>query len=208
MPSAALKRISNTLKPSRPYGKARSSVADKTDYIEEVGALAEALEKKGFQPVLVGGVALVILGSQRVTKDFDFLVSLQGLSAGDIVEVFYSRGFELVTKFNQQGEVVRTVDNPKVAAIKLKSDLPQSLFFFDWKTRLKVDLLLDFPLSAKDVALRANRVNIKSRSLRIASTEDLLRLKEIAYADRGSAADAQDVEFLKGLLKPTPSSSR
>jgi hypothetical protein len=183
-------------------------VADKTDYIEEIGGLAEALEKKGFQPVLVGGVALVILGSQRVTKDFDFLVSLQGLSGGDIVEVFYSRGLELVTKFNQQGEVVRTVDNPKVAAIKLQSDLPQSLFFFNWKTRLKVDLLLDFPLSAKEVASRADRVNVKSRSLRIASTEDLIRLKELAYADRKSAADAQDLEFLRKLLKRSPSSSQ
>lgn len=176
-------------------------MANTTDYIEEVGALAEALERKGFQPVLVGGIALVILGSQRVTKDFDFLVSIQGLSVEDIVEVFYGHGFELVTKFNQQGEVTRTVDNSKVAALKLKSDLPQSLFFFNWKTRLKIDLLLDFPLSAREIAARADRVNVKSYSLRIACTEDLLRLKEIAYADRHSPADAQDMDFLRRLLK-------
>src|SRR5579885_3317772 len=174
---------------------------NKTDFMEAVSALAEALEKKGFEPVLVGGIALVILGSQRVTKDFDFLVSLQGLSVEEVVETFYNRGFELVAKFNQHGEVARTVDNSKVAFIKLKSNLPQSLFFFNWKTRLKIDLLLDFPLSAKDVALRAHRVKIKSRSLRVASTEDLLRLKEIAYDDRRSPSDAQDFDFLRKLLK-------
>jgi len=177
-------------------------MADKIDYLEKVVALAEALEKKRFQPVLVGGIALVILGSQRVTKDFDFLVSLQGLSVDDLVEIFYDHGFELVTKFNKQGEVARTIDNAKVAAIKLKSNLPQSLFFFHWKTRLKVDLLLDFPLPAKIVALRASRVKIKSHSLRIASPEDLLRLKELAYADRHAATDAQDLDFLRRLLKP------
>lgn len=176
-------------------------MADKIDNLEKVLALAEALERKGFQPVLVGGIALVILGSQRVTKDFDFLVSLQDLVVDDLVEVFYKHGFELVTKFNKQGEVLRTVDNQKVAAIKLKSDLPQSLFFFDWKTRLKVDLLLDFPLAAKDVAGRATKVKIRSHSLRVASPKDLLRLKEIAYADRHSAADAQDLEFLRKVGK-------
>ena len=174
---------------------------NKIDYLEEVVLLSEALEKKGFHPVLVGGIALVILGSQRITKDFDFLVSMEGLSAENIVEVFYKHGFELVTKFNEQGEVVRTVDDQSVAAIKLKSDLPHSLFFFDWKTRLKVDLLLDFPLPAKDLALRATKVKIKSRTLRVASPEDLLRLKELAYADRRAAADAQDLEFLNRLLK-------
>lgn len=175
-------------------------MADKIDLLEKVMTLAEQLEKKGVCPILVGGIALVILGSQRVTKDFDFLVSLQNLAVDDLVDVFYKQGFELVTRFNKEGEVVRTIDNPKVAVLKLKSDLPDSLFFFDWKKRLKVDLLLDFPLPAKDLALRANKVKIRSHSLRIASTEDLLRLKEAAYANRRSAADAQDVEFLRRLL--------
>ncbi|HEX5035666.1 MAG TPA: nucleotidyl transferase AbiEii/AbiGii toxin family protein [bacterium] len=166
--------------------------------------MAEDLEIKGFQPVLVGGIALVILGSQRVTKDFDFLISIQDTPVEEVAGVFYEHGFELVTKFNQNREVVRTVDSAKVAAIKLKSELPQSLFFYDWGNKLKVDLLLDFPLSGADIARRANKVKIGSRSLRVASAEDLLRLKEIAYADRGSASDTQDIEFLKRLLKKKP----
>lgn len=181
-------------------------MANKIDHLEKVLALSEALEEKGFRPVLVGGIALVILGSQRVTKDFDFLVSLQDLGVDDLTAIFYKHGFALVTKFNKQGEILRTIDNRRVAAIKLKSDLPQSLFFFDWKTRLKVDLLLDFPLLAKDIVGRATKVKIKSRSLRIASPEDLLRLKEIAYAARHSAADADDLAFLKARRKGSRSS--
>ena len=176
-------------------------MANKIDHLAKVVALSEALEKKGFQPVLVGGIALVILGSQRVTKDFDFLVSQEDLAVDTLASIFYRHHFELVTKFNAQGEVLRTIDNQKVAAIRLKSALPQSLFFFDWRTGLKVDLLIDFPLPAKDIARRANKVKIKSRFLRVASTEDLLRLKELAYADRHSAADAQDLEFLGRLLR-------
>jgi hypothetical protein len=173
----------------------------KNDLLLKAVSLSEALEKRGFLPVLIGGIALVILGSQRVTKDFDFLISRQELSVDDLVEVFYKYDLKLVTKFNKQGEVLRTVDKPRVAAIKLKSDLPDSLFFFDWKTRLKVDLLLDFPVPAREVDSRAIRIKIKSHSLRVAAPEDLLHLKELAYADRRSAADAQDIEFLRTLLK-------
>jgi predicted nucleotidyltransferase len=176
-------------------------VVNKTAHLEKIVVLCEALEKMGLQPVLVGGIALVILGSQRVTKDFDFLVSRQGLSTDDLVEVFYKHHFELVTKFNKVGEVLRTIANPKIAAIKLRSGIPDSIFFFDWETRLKVDLLLDFPLPARDVARRATKVKIKPYLLRIASLEDLLRLKEMAYADRRSAADAQDLEFLNRMLQ-------
>lgn len=169
------------------------------DYFETAVALADGLEKRGLIPVLVGGMALVILGSQRITRDFDFLMSSQASAMADLVDVFYKNGFELVTKFNKDGGVQRTVDNARIAAIKLRSDLPDSLFFYHWEIRLKVDILLDFPLPAQDIARRATKIKIKSRLLRIASIEDLIRMKELAYADRHSAADATDLEFLKNL---------
>lgn len=146
-------------------------------------------------------MALILLGSQRVTKDFDFLISTQEETLSDVVDIFYGLGFELISKFNDRREVVRTIDNKNVAAARLKLDAPSSAYFFNRTTRLKIDLLFDFPLQAKDVASRAIRVKIKSHSLRVASREDLLRLKEIAYADRHSASDAQDLEFLRGLIK-------
>ena len=40
-----------------------------------VGEIVAALRDAGFAPFLVGGMALVILGSLRVTRDFDFLIA-------------------------------------------------------------------------------------------------------------------------------------
>jgi hypothetical protein len=145
-------------------------------------------------------MALVVLGSQRITKDFDLLVSSSELST-DLVERIYREGYELVTRLNKAGEVKRTADNPKVAAARLKMEKPRSVFFYDWETGLRVDLLLEFPLPGRDIAERAAKMGKKPRTLRVAAPEDLLRLKEIAYADRKSASDAQDLEFLRNLLK-------
>lgn len=170
------------------------------DYLETVITLSEALEERGLRPVLVGGMALVILGSERVTNDFDFLISWPGSDLSDLMDVFYSHGFELVSKL-KQGQVVRTIDNKNVAATRLKLDSPSSAYFFHPKKEIKIDLLFDFPFPAKEAAGRAPKTKIKSRFLRVASIEDLLRLKELAYADRHSAKDAQDLDFLRGILK-------
>jgi hypothetical protein len=175
-------------------------MARDADPLSELFPLLNALEEKGLLPVLVGGMALVVLGSQRVTKDFDLLVSSVDLSR-DLVGMIYRKGYQLVTKFNKAGEVERTIDNSAVAAARLQLDKPRSVFFYNWKTGLRVDLLLDFPLPTRDIAERAARVGKGPRTLRVAAPGDLLHLKEIAYADRKSAADAQDLEFLRNLLK-------
>ncbi len=79
------------------------------DYLDTVVVLAEALEKGGLKPVLVGGMALVILGSQRITIVLDFIISMQESAISDVVDVFYEKGFELVSKLNEEGEVIRTI---------------------------------------------------------------------------------------------------
>lgn len=43
-----------------------------TAHLDAVGNVVEALAGLGLPPVLVGGMALVVLGSRRVTRDFDF----------------------------------------------------------------------------------------------------------------------------------------
>ena len=51
---------------------------DPSDHLETVGDLAARLHALGLTPILVGGMALVVLGSRRVTRDFDFLMSAPG----------------------------------------------------------------------------------------------------------------------------------
>ena len=176
-------------------------MAARDGHLEAVEALAEALEAGGFEPVLVGGMALVVLGSRRVTRDFDFLVTSGGAPLGGIVRLMYRHRLELVTKLNKAGDVIRTVDQANVASAKVEAAPSQSLFFYDGRTGLKVDLLIDHPLPAHAVARRATRVRLTSHRIPVAAPEDLLKLKEIASAERTSAGDAQDLQFLRDLLK-------
>jgi hypothetical protein len=177
-------------------------------HVEAAGAIAAGLRLLGFDPVLVGGMALVILGSRRVTRDFDFLVEAPGKRLSALVDFFYEQGFELVSRLDQAGNVTATIDNRRVATIRIRADDPGSVYFFNRSTRLRIDLLFDFPIAAHDVAKAAARMKILGHAFAVASPEDLLRLKEIASAARSFAGDAQDIEFLRALLaRGRPSSS-
>jgi hypothetical protein len=77
-------------------------------------------------------------------------------------------------------------------------DGPLSVYFVNLKTRLRIDLLFDFPIAAAELAANAVRTKVQSRVFRVASESDLLRLKEIAASKRSRPGDAEDIAFLTG----------
>jgi hypothetical protein len=174
---------------------------ESSDALEEVGAMSESLSDLGLTPVLVGGMALVILGSRRVTDDFDFVIAGPDDRLNDVVAVFYDHGLELASRMNDAGDVVATIDSRRVAASRLRIDAPVSAYFFNPATRLRIDLLFDFPIAAAELMKAATRTKVRAQVLHIASERDLLRLKRIAKAGRSSAGDAQDIAFLQARRK-------
>jgi len=74
-------------------------------HIEEVGNVVEALDDLGLEPVLVGGMALVVLGSRRVTRDFDLVVARPDAALGQLLDALYDRGFELASRVDAAGRI-------------------------------------------------------------------------------------------------------
>ena len=158
------------------------------DHLQTVGAIVQGLRALGLGPVLVGGMALVVLGSRRVTRDFDFVVAHPGDRLGPAIRLFYDRGLELVSRVTETGDVVATIASRTVAATRLRLDAPASAYFFNPQTGLRVDLLFDFPIAAARLAERATPTRIRRHVFDIAAEEDLLRLKKIARAARSAWA--------------------
>jgi hypothetical protein len=172
-------------------------MAGSKDFLAEAAAIGKALRALGLEPVLVGGMALVILGSRRVTRDFDFVVAQPGDQLEKLIDVFYDRDLELASRLSDEGDVTATISTRRVASIRLRLDAPASAYFFNPRTGLRVDLLFDFPIPAATLAARATRTRVRARLFHVASEQDLLRLKRIAKARRSSPGDAQDIAFLE-----------
>lgn len=180
---------------------------DVTDHLHAVHEIVAGLRALGLTPVLVGGMALVVLGSRRVTRDFDFVIARPGERLDRIVDLFYDHGLELVSRLNETGDVISTIANRKVATLRLRLDAPESAYFFNHDTGLRIDLLFDFPIPARKLAQHATRKKIGSHPLTIASEEDLLRLKKIAQAARSAPGDAEDIAFLESRRRSSKSIS-
>ncbi len=171
-----------------------------SSHLDVVGELFEALARLGLESVLVGGMALVVLGSRRVTRDFDLLVARPGDGFGPLVDVLYDQGLELASRVSSEGDVTATIASRKMAAARLRLDAPANASFLVPESGLRVDLLFDFPLAASSLARRAKTVTVRSRRWPVASEEDLLRLKKLAQAGRSTPGDAEDVGFLESRL--------
>jgi hypothetical protein len=178
-------------------------MTEPVDHLQVVGDIVQALRDLGLAPVLVGGMALVVLGSRRVTRDFDFVLTHPGDRFPRMLDVFYDRGLELAARLNETGDVISTITNRKVADIRLRLDAPASAYFFDAKTGLRIDLLFDFPIPAATLAEHATKSKIRAYVFDIASEQDLLQLKKIAKANRSVPGDAEDIAFLEARHKGT-----
>jgi hypothetical protein len=174
---------------------------DPVDHLQTVGEIVQGLRLLALAPVLVGGMALVVLGSRRVTRDFDFVIAHPGDRLARTIGLFYNHGLQLVSRLNETGEVTSTIANRRVAIIRLRVDAPASAYFFNAATGLRVDLLFDFPIAAAELAKHATRTKIRTHVFDIASEQDLLRLKRIAKAARSAPGDAEDIAFLESRKK-------
>jgi hypothetical protein len=168
-----------------------------TAHLDAVGSVVEVLSEIGLPPVLVGGMAPVVLGSRRVTGGFDFLIARPGEALGPLFDVLYDLGSELASRVSAEGEVTATIGNRRVAAVRLRLDAPASAYFLARETGLRVDLLFDFPLPAAALAGRATTFKVRKKTWRVAADADLLRLKKVAQASRFSPGDAEDIAFLE-----------
>ncbi len=171
--------------------------SDPADQLETVGQVVGQLTNLGLEPVLVGGMALVMLGSRRVTRDFDFVIARPDARLEPLLDVFYERGMELASRVDANGDVTATIWSRKVAGIRLRIDAPVTVYFFNRETCLRIDLLFYFPLPASTLLENSTRKKVRSQVFRIASEEDLLRLKKIATAHRSVPSDTEDIAFLE-----------
>lgn len=167
------------------------------NHLDIVVEVALGLRVLGLAPVLVGGMALVILGSRRVTRDFDLVISPPGPQLTNVVDLVYDRGMELVSRLAKNGDVAATITNRRVASSRLRIDGPPTAHFYNPLTGLRIDLLFDFPIAAATLAERSTRVRLGQHGLQVAGETDLLLLKKIAADRRQAPGDAEDIAFLE-----------
>ncbi len=179
---------------------------------QEVIAL---LEKAGVPSVVIGGIALRLYGSPRVTQDLDLVIRAQDADrvVGSVLQVGY---LLVLAVWEDSVEVARTLES---ARRWIEAESPASLTFVlpkenaptgrtarllhdTIRAETQVDILFDLSVPFGHLRHRATTQIVGGVELRIASPGDLIRLKE-ARSDP-SPADRFDIDFLRRLELQKP----
>lgn len=168
-----------------------------------VGAAYKAMDRAGCAPVLVGGLAARIRGFPEVTEDFDFMVSAATPEEKSAVaRLLHEHGFRVVVETHPAtGDVMRFLEERAACGDHVEASNPNVVFFWGPVSAIRMDLLFDFPIPAKELAPRADLVRFASlqADIRVASVADLKRLYTTSYNYRRHPKDLRALEFLEGL---------
>jgi predicted nucleotidyltransferase len=158
-----------------------------TPFTQAMVALAEA----GVRFVVVGGVAVVLQGHARLTVDLDVVLDLAEENVRAAIDVLTSSGLhprlpvsaqdfaDPATRegwVRERGLVVFSLHDPSDA-------------------RREVDLFAQYPLPFEDLWARADVVEIPGTTVRVASIDDLIAMKETARRPQ----DLADIAALRAL---------
>lgn len=154
--------------------------------------ILRAFQKQKVKYVLVGGIAVNLLGSMRSTADLDILVEMSDDNLRKTVKILKEYGYK----------VKHPVDPIKIADRKTREDWVKNkhmkAFNFYKEDELKeVDIIIESPVSFKEAKEDAARVKIGNLILPVISIKNLIKMKRVT----GRAIDNLDIDELKKIQK-------
>ena len=171
---------------SRNQAKA---IMEKQPYPVDFESIFECLNSAGVRYVVVGGVAVVLHGVDRLTADLDLVIELTPESSRKAIEALLAAGFRAKIPADPRGFA-----DPQTRREWISEKHMQVLSFWDTtRRRPDVDIFVEYPLDFETLYTQSIPVALGRSNCRIASVEHLIRMKQKA----GRAKDIKDIEELR-----------
>lgn len=156
-------------------------------------SLFAVLEARRLRYVVVGGLALVLHGVDRLTADIDLAVDLAPEAAGNLVTTLLSAGYCPAAPVD-----ARLFADPATRAAWRRERGMQVFSLWDTTgTRPTIDLFTESVIPFEDLWKDAIAIEIaRDLAIRVASIPHLIQLKEIA----GRPQDLADIQRLRTII--------
>jgi hypothetical protein len=165
------------------------------------------LVENGIDFVVIGGVALRLYNSPRVTHDID--IAARTLDLDTIISLMYSHSYYLVTDIHEKTVFIAL--NSEEAELWVEQTKAGSIsFILPYNTpkhptvpmenidiSSQVDVLFELGIPITRLKKHARLIQLQNVSFRVASIEDLITLKE-QRSDK-SPVDEEDIRYLKSI---------
>lgn len=164
-----------------------------TDFLR----VLKALQDSGVRYVLVGGLAVLLHGVDRLTADIDLVIDLAQEHATKAIEVLLALGLKAGAPVDP-----REFADPEVRRRWREESGLVVLSFWDPENRCPtVDLFAEYPMNFETLFAKSVTVSLSGTDVRIASVAHLVDIKRAA----GRPRDLEDVVRLTELFRePLP----
>lgn len=140
--------------------------------------------------LLVGGIAVNLLGSFRNTGDLDLLVEMSDENLAKIVRILKKRGYRVRQPVDPMG-----IADAKTRECWIHEKHMKAFNFYKDEELKEVDLIIDSPVSFAQAIRKANRIRVGTLSLPVISIDHLIKMKRKAGRD----IDLLDLKELKRI---------
>jgi len=151
-----------------------------------------AFQKNKVNYVIVGGIALNLLGGSRYTSDLDIVVELSEKNLRKIITILEKMGFRAKLPVNPAD-----ITNKKIRKDWIENKNLKALNFYKPTSMAEVDIIVDTPISFKHIKKNKAIVRMQKLFLPVVSIEDLIIMKKTAARDQ----DMVDISKLKIIKK-------
>lgn len=154
--------------------------------------ILRAFQKQKVKYVLVGGIAVNLLGFLRNTADLDILVAMSDENLRKVVGILKKKGYHVKQPVDPMGIADRKTRYDWIHHKNMKA-----FNFYKEDEMKEVDIIIDSPVSFEKAKRDISRIRIDDMILPVISLPHLIKMKQ----DTGRKVDQWDVEELKWIKK-------
>ncbi|MBL7196906.1 MAG: hypothetical protein ISS47_02270 [Candidatus Omnitrophica bacterium] len=149
-------------------------------------------QKQKVKYILVGGIAMNILGSLRNTADMDILVEMSDNNLAKIVKILIRRGYRVKQPVDPMG-----IADKKVREKWIKNKHMKAFNFYKEEELKEVDIIIESPVTYEKARKDVSRVKIADVILPVISINNLIKMKR----NTGRNIDKLDIEELRKIIR-------
>lgn len=142
--------------------------------------------------IVVGGIAVNLLGGMRSTADLDILVKMDSENLSKVMKILTRKGYRL-----KQPITLAQLADAQARKVLIKNKHMKAVNFYKEGELKEVDIIIGAPVSFEEAAQEAQRVKAGSLTLPVISLEKLIKMKK----STGRAIDAVDIQVLIKVKK-------
>jgi len=142
--------------------------------------------------LIVGGVAVNLLGSLRSTADLDLLLEMSDINIQKIIKILKDKGYRVKQPVDPSG-----LADKKTREDWIKNKGLKAFNFYKEDTLEEIDIIIESPLPFEKARKTAEYIEVDNFTLPVISIDNLIKMKE----QTGRAIDDLDIYELKKIKK-------